>query len=69
MAAPDLPELLPLAEVAERLHVSRRTVHRMLAAGELPAVRFRGSVRVAAVGLAAFVERHTVTAAKPRPAA
>lgn len=34
---------LPVREVADRLGMSRKTVHRMIAAGSLPAVRVTGS--------------------------
>ena len=48
-------QLLTLATVAERLAVSRRTVARLIEAGELRAVRFGRSVRVTERELAAFV--------------
>ena len=36
------PRLLSIAEVAERLGVSRRTVERKIRAGELPALQLGG---------------------------
>lgn len=37
---------LTVAEVAARLNVGPRTVHRMIARGELPVVRVGGSLRI-----------------------
>lgn len=48
--------LLTLNTVAERLAVSRRTVQRLIDAGELRPVRFGGSVRVTERELVAFVK-------------
>lgn len=47
--------LLTLDTVAERLAVSRRTVQRLIDAGELRPVRFGRSVRITERELAAFV--------------
>lgn len=49
--------LLTLDTVAERLAVSRRTVQRLIDAGELRAVRFGRNVRITERELAAFVVR------------
>ena len=45
------PNLLTVAEAAWRLRVSEKTVRRMIAAGELEAVRIRRSVRVTERGV------------------
>lgn len=41
-----LPRLLTIAQVAEGLHVSQKTVRRMIAGGQLRAVRLGCSLRV-----------------------
>ncbi len=53
-------QLLTLAQVAQRLALSRRTVQRLIAAGELRAVRFGRAVRVTERELAAFVAARRV---------
>lgn len=58
--------LLTLAEVAERLRVSRPTVHRLAASGRLPVVRFGRAVRVRPEDLAAML---AASVAAPDPAA
>jgi len=40
------PEFMTVAEVAERMRVSKMTVYRLLHGGELPAVRVGRSFRV-----------------------
>jgi excisionase family DNA binding protein len=47
-----------IAEVAERLHVSTRTVRRWIEAGDLVAHRIGGIVRVAESDLRAFLALH-----------
>jgi excisionase family DNA binding protein len=47
-----------IAEVAERLHVSARTVRRWIEAGDLVAHRIGGIVRVAESDLRAFLALH-----------
>jgi excisionase family DNA binding protein len=49
--------LLTLDDVAEHLQVSRRTVERLIAAGELAATRIGAATRVHPDDLRAFVER------------
>lgn len=49
--SPDRPEVgqtpfLTVAEVAERMRVSKMTVYRLVHSGQLPAVRFGRSFRV-----------------------
>lgn len=41
-----MPDLLTVAEVASLLRVSTRTVQRLCAAGDLPAIRVRRSWRI-----------------------
>ena len=47
-----------VAEVAERLEVSTRTVRRWIKSGQLVAHRIRGVVRIARADLDAFLHRH-----------
>jgi excisionase family DNA binding protein len=49
--------LYSISTVAERLEVSPDTVRRLLASGDLTAVRIRSAVRIAAAELESFVER------------
>lgn len=55
-------KLLTLAEVCEFLNMSRRTVERLIAAGELLAVRIGRAVRVRLSDLRAFLKRCEVGA-------
>jgi excisionase family DNA binding protein len=50
--------LLTIAAVQERLSVSRDTVGRLLAAGELTPVRIGRAVRVSDADLDDFITRH-----------
>jgi excisionase family DNA binding protein len=54
-ALPVLPEFLTIPEVAARLRVSPRTVHRWLADQQLAAHQFGRAVRIATADLARFV--------------
>jgi excisionase family DNA binding protein len=54
----DRLEFLTIAEVAERLRVSTRTVRRWIKAGDLIAYRVGGLVRVAESDLRAFLAVH-----------
>ncbi len=49
-------KLLLKSEVAELLGVSMRTVDRLRASGQLPAVRVRGSPRFLPADVAAYVQ-------------
>ena len=52
---------LPLetvAETAKNLNVSERTVWRLIADGDLPVVRFGGTVRVRPEDREAFIRKH-----------
>lgn len=53
------PLLLRAGEVARMLGLGRSKVFAMLAAGELPAVRFGRSVRVPRLALERWVEERT----------
>ena len=58
-AQPSRPTRAPLltaAEVAEILHISLRSVRRMMADGRLPVVRLGYSVRVRPEALEAIIE-------------
>lgn len=62
MSAPSVPPisanpLLTTSEVADLLHVSLRTVRRLIASNELEAVRIGRCVRVQDSVLQAFIER------------
>ena len=54
---PAMP-LETVPETAEHLHVSERTVRRLIADGDLPVVRFGGTVRVRPEDREAFVRKH-----------
>ena len=70
------PDLLTLAEAAEALRVSVRTMHRRIAEG-FPAVKVGGEWRIPRVAIERVIERamvdrseatdlHTMSAAAPR---
>lgn len=66
MSAPSVPPisanpLLTASEVAVTLHVSLRTVRRLIASNELEAVQIGRSVRVQNSVLQAFIERSART--------
>jgi excisionase family DNA binding protein len=50
--------LLSPLDVARRLGISRATAYRLLADGDLPAVRVRGQYRVEREELERFLEEH-----------
>jgi len=52
-----IAQLLDFDEVADRLRVSRRTVERAVAAGELAAVTLGRARRVTPVDLEQFIDR------------
>jgi excisionase family DNA binding protein len=52
------PRFFTIANVAESLSVSTRTVRRWLDAGELIAHRFNGVLRISDADLHAFLARH-----------
>ncbi len=47
-----------VAETADQLHVSERTVWRLISDGDLPVVRFGGTVRVRPEDRLAFIRKH-----------
>ena len=51
-------DFFPIAEVAERLDVSTRTVRRWIESRELVAHRFGGVVRIAESDLRSFLAAH-----------
>jgi excisionase family DNA binding protein len=53
--------LLSVADVAEALAVSERTVRRMIASGEVPIVRLGRSVRIRQIDLDALIGRQLHT--------
>jgi excisionase family DNA binding protein len=58
MSSPDLPpRLLSTPDAARYLGVSRHTIHRMIHAGELPAVHYFKHRRVDVRDLDQFIER------------
>lgn len=52
------PKLLPVAQVAQHLSRSTRSVRRYIAQGLLPAVELHGRLLVRPEELAAFIARH-----------
>jgi excisionase family DNA binding protein len=65
------PRLLSVPAVAAVLDVDRRTVYRLIAAGELPVVDLRtgpgrSRVRIPAAGHDAFIDRRAVPSAAAR---
>jgi len=57
-------DLLSLEDAALRLGRSRRFVERLIAGGELESVKIGRTRLVSIAALAAYVERHTVKAAR-----
>lgn len=53
--------LLTMVEAAERLDVSKRTVQKLVTAGDLPAVRISRIVRIRPEDLDAFVAGRVVS--------
>lgn len=49
--------LLRADEVAQRLNISRSLAYQLMQRGEIPTVRFGGSVRVRESDLGAYVQR------------
>jgi excisionase family DNA binding protein len=60
---PDLNpnQLLRADQVAERLGISRALAYRLMKSGEIPTVRFIGSVRVRESDLQAFITTHRLS--------
>ena len=54
-STPATPPLLRVRDVARRLEVSRATAYRLIGAGQIPAVRVGGSIRVDPAELDAYV--------------
>ncbi len=58
---PSAPSLLTIQDVANRLQVSGRTIHRLIDAGELTAIRIGRSVRVSEEALKALLTAGEMT--------
>jgi excisionase family DNA binding protein len=54
----DTLKFFTIAQVAELLSLSTRSVRRLIEHGGLPVHRFRGAVRVAAADLRAYIATH-----------
>jgi excisionase family DNA binding protein len=50
--------LLKMSEVAELLGVGKRTVYRLVAAGELDVVKVRSATRIPAAAVQSYVKRN-----------
>lgn len=57
---PSPPNFLSPQQVADRLGISRRTIDRYIAGGELRASRFGKLVRVAESEVLTFIRRHQI---------
>jgi excisionase family DNA binding protein len=57
MTSSQTPKLLTVAQAAEALNVSTKTVYRAIAAGELPVSRLGRAIRIALSDLEAYVNR------------
>ena len=66
MAAPDLPLLLRVTEVARTLGIARSLAYEMARDGRLPAVRIGKAVRVPRRRLEAWIEEQTEGVPDPR---
>jgi excisionase family DNA binding protein len=58
---PDLvtpTQLLRADQVADRLNISRALAYHLMKTGEIPTIRFKGSVRVTEADLKIFIESH-----------
>lgn len=49
--------LIKATDIAERLQISRAKAYQLLKTGEIPTVRFGGSVRVRECDLAEYIQR------------
>ena len=52
---PTAPRLLTIKDVAERLQMSSRTIHRLVANGDITVIRIGRSVRISEKALKAFL--------------
>jgi excisionase family DNA binding protein len=57
----DLPMLLKIPEVAERLRLSRAQVGRLIAREHLPVIRFGKAVRISPIALQRWLEHRSST--------
>jgi|GEM_PF-2649410 len=51
--------LLKVNEAADYLHVSRSTVYRLLAEKQIPAIKFRGCMRIQQEDIDSYIQRST----------
>lgn len=63
------PEWYKPAEIAAKLRLSRMTVYRMLAGGEIPSIRVRKSFRVPAATFNAWLVEQQIAPAVHAPEA
>lgn len=54
---PNTDVLIKATDIANRLQISRAKAYQMLKTGEIPSVRFGGSVRVRECDLAEYIQR------------
>lgn len=52
-----MKRLLRVAEAADAMNITSRTLYRMLAAGEIPALKIRGCLRLDAVDIERYILR------------
>ena len=55
MANPASPDFFTIKQIAERLQVSERTVHRLISSGHLRSYRIGANVRISAADLRNFL--------------
>jgi len=58
-AVEDTSPLLRPADVADLLNVSRKTAYRLIARGDLPAIRIGTTLRVRPADLATYLDQRT----------
>ena len=59
-AQESLPQFHTVNEIADQLAVSRETVRRLIASGDLPSYRFGGSIRIKADDVELYLLEHAV---------
>ena len=61
---PDADRLLSAYQVAERLGISRALAYSLIQSGEIPMIRFRGTVRIQEADLEHFIQTHKIHPSK-----
>jgi excisionase family DNA binding protein len=61
--------LVTVPEAAALLRLSRATIYRMLARGDLPSVKQGAARRIPRAALEHWVAQHTITSTQPAPSA